>query len=66
MASDLEGAQKPDDFTAVALKNLAGMKQADISSAMAERELWQGQLSLVQSSGDSAEHQTGQSPSHFL
>lgn len=33
----LEGAQKPNDFTAFALRSLTGTKQVDTSPAMAER-----------------------------
>lgn len=37
MVSDLEGAQKPDDFTDFSLRNLTGMKWVDISFAKVER-----------------------------
>lgn len=37
MLSDSEGAQKPDDFTAFALRSLTGTKLVDISPATAER-----------------------------
>lgn len=64
MVSDLEGAQKPDDFTTFPLGNLTGMKRVDISPATAERvALARSTVVCAESFRNNTGSQTGRSPS---
>lgn len=66
MVGDLEGAQKPEDFAAFALRNLRGMKRVGFSPTGAERELWQGQLCFVQFWRQHREPDCSATPSLFV